>query len=479
MEDYAGLVQRSNGNQAQVLVESEELEIGSILRIKEYFGIVSAMFYSEDEALGSNQRLIAETHLFGQMRGGRRRGVKKPAAPYSKAYFAGERDLEKLGDYVDSISVGRIKGAEARARLNASQYDRHIAVLASTGAGKSYACANLVAEFNGLGLPVLIVDTHGEYSRLLEVRREDIKTEVYTVRHERQGFKKFTIPVSNLSCSDYSHFINLNDNQLHALELVLNKTYSRYGENYSLENVIRVCEEVAEDAGKSSKTVHEETANALQRRLKALKRIYKEVFTVDGTDINRLITPHNVTIIDTSLATQAIRRSVVSYLSKKILEGRINKKHQLQGDRIDYPVLVLIEEAHNYAGSKVSHSCKKQLQQVAAEGRKFGVGLMVVSQKPSKIDEEILSQCNSGVYMHITNPSDKIHIKNSFECISEDIIQGLDSLDVGEAIIAGALIDLPYLICRIDEIKLKQNKKSKFNFKKPEKIVQGKSTEYI
>jgi DNA helicase HerA-like ATPase len=136
---------------------------------------------------------------------------------------------------------------------------------------------------------------------------------------------------------------------------------------------------------------------------------------------------------------------------------------------------LVIEEAHNYAGAGLTHSCKRQLQRIASEGRKFGLGLCVISQKPSKIDEEILSQCNTGIYMHITNPNDKNHIRNSFESINETIISDLDSLDVGESIIAGAMLDIPFLLCTIDRIKTaKSQGKSKFDFKKPLQEKQGK-----
>jgi hypothetical protein len=186
--------------------------------------------------------------------------------------------------------------------------------------------------------------------------------------------------------------------------------------------------------------------------------------------LNRLVQPYQITIIDTSLSTQGVRCSVVSYISKKLLDGRINKKHAMDGEVIEYEVLFAVEEAHNYAGASLNHSCKRQLQRIASEGRKFGVGLLVVSQKPSKIDEEILSQCNTGLYMHITNPRDKDHIKKSFEAISDDIVRDLDSLDVGECIIAGAMVKLPFLLCSVDRIPVEGSRETKFKFKPPEKI---------
>ena len=137
--------------------------------------------------------------------------------------------------------------------------------------------------------------------------------------------------------------------------------------------------------------------------------------------------------------------------------------------------MFVVEEAHNYANSRLAHSCRFQLARIASEGRKFGIGLCVISQKPSKIDEEILSQCNTGIYMHITNPSDKDHIRRSFESINDEIIKDLDSLDVGECIIAGALNRIPFLLCSVDDIGISREEGMKFNYSRIEKTDLGDS----
>jgi len=482
-----GMVVASEGSVVDILVSSESVEVGSILKVQDHFCIVSSMAYSEDERIGSRQKLIAKAEVFGRLSGGRLHKVKKPVSPHERATLASKEELERLLSVDDRISIGMVYGTQARAFLDAGEYDRHLAVLASTGAGKSYTAANLIKEFSLLGLPVLVVDTHGEYQRILAKLGESnpLSIAVYTVKYGRQGANQLKIPVSNLNASDFMHFANLNDNQVYALEVVLNRlTVKKNGDDYTLSEVLEECDRVVAESSKDNPNknvrsdVHEETAKALKRRLSGLSMTFRDVFDLKGTDLNRLVVPYQITIIDASLATQTVRQSVVSYVSKKILQGRIGRVQEIGGDRIDHPVLLVVEEAHNYAGDKVTSSCKYQLQRIASEGRKFGVGLCVISQKPSKIDEEILSQCNTGIYMHITNPADKDHIKRSFESVNEDIVSGLDSLDVGECIIAGAMLDIPFLMCAVDRIELKEKKKSKFDFKKPVKVETGKF-EYV
>jgi uncharacterized protein len=241
------------------------------------------------------------------------------------------------------------------------------------------------------------------------------------------------------------------------------------GTDYTFDDMRRECDRLDQEKDK----VHEATQQALSRKLMKLSSMGKGVFDKFGTEINDLVEPGQVTIIDASMASQGLRRSVISYLSKELLQGRISRVNELDGKRLEYPLLFVVEEAHNFAASGLTHSCKSQLQRIASEGRKFGLGLLVISQKPSKIDEEILSQCNSGIYMHITNPRDKEHIKKSFESISEEIIAGLDTLDVGECIVAGAVLDVPFVLCKTDEIRIEKDKASKFHFKKPLKPKTG------
>jgi len=474
--DSVGLVVGSGGSRCEIQVTSEKVELGSILRIGGLYGIVAGMRYLEDEKIGGKQKLTASVQIFGEKTAGGIRSIKRPVEPYSKAYPASREELESLLRCVDEISFGVVHGTEARAFIDGGEYDRHTAVLASTGAGKSFLTANLIREFSLRGLPVLVIDTHGEFPQLLSLMRtqQPLEVEVHTVGRERQGFKTFTIPVSTLTCGDFTHFTTLNENQVQALDMVLSRVYHRSGEQYSLDDIVKTCEELSEEAAQGKAKVHEETAKALERRLRSLRNVFRNVFNVDGTDINQLVQPYKVTIIDTSLSTQGVRQSVVSYICKKLLDGRINKRHSLDGRTIDHEVLLVVEEAHNYAGANLEHSCKYQLQRIAGEGRKFGVGLLVVSQKPSKIDEEILSQCNTGVYMHITNPRDKDHIRRSFESVSDEIVSGLDSLDVGECIITGAMCRLPFLLCSVDRIDAPQKKESKLQFKRKTQEKTGK-----
>ncbi|MBU0761701.1 MAG: ATP-binding protein, partial [Candidatus Altiarchaeota archaeon] len=422
---------------------------------------------AEDMKIGIRQKLIAKVEVFGKLEDGRMQKIKRPIKPHEVAKIAQENNLEKiLSVDGEKISLGNVFGTKARAYLRASEYDRHTAILASTGAGKSYTTANLIKEYARLGLPVVVVDTHGEYPKLLEKLSEknSFTLKLYTIKHERKGYEKLLIPLCDLEAQDFHHFIGLTEPQEAAVSMLVDELSAT---DYTVDDMKRECDTL------DPEKVHEATQQALSRKLTKLKSMASGVFDRYGTDINDLVEPWQVTVIDVSLASQGIRRAVISYLSKELLQARINKENETSGKKLENPLLFVVEESHNFAGANLTHSCKHQLQRIASEGRKFGIGLVVISQKPSKIDEEILSQCNTGIYMHITNPKDKDHIKKSFEVISDEIVRGMDSLDIGEAIIAGALLDIPFILCKVDEIKIEKTKKNKFQFKKKEKIKTG------
>ncbi|RLI88599.1 MAG: ATP-binding protein, partial [Archaeoglobales archaeon] len=86
------------------------------------------------------------------------------------------------------------------------------------------------------------------------------------------------------------------------------------------------------------------------------------------------------------------------------------------------------------------------LKTILAEGRKFGVGVCLISQRPSKIDSDILSQCMTQIIMRIVNPADQENIKSSVESIGRELIEELPGLTKGQALVAGVAINSPVLV---------------------------------
>ena len=86
------------------------------------------------------------------------------------------------------------------------------------------------------------------------------------------------------------------------------------------------------------------------------------------------------------------------------------------------------------------------MRTITSEGRKFGFGLGIISQRPSKIDQDVLSQCGTQVTMKIQNPTDQDAIKNSVEAAGEDVLRELPGLTPGQAVVSGDSMNTPVLI---------------------------------
>jgi len=109
---------------------------------------------------------------------------------------------------------------------------------------------------------------------------------------------------------------------------------------------------------------------------------------------------------------------------------------------------LIVEEAHNYCpergfGNSVSSS---MLRTVASEGRKFGMGLCVVSQRPAKIDKNIISQCNTNIILKVTNPNDLKAIIQSVEGLTTNTADEIQRLPIGVALISGASMQVPIMV---------------------------------
>jgi DNA helicase HerA-like ATPase len=116
---------------------------------------------------------------------------------------------------------------------------------------------------------------------------------------------------------------------------------------------------------------------------------------------------------------------------------------------LQYPIFVVLEEAHNFApGAQITahSSCLDIIEKIAAEGRKFGILLMVVTQRPGKISSNVLSQCNSQIIMRLTNPEDMSAVRRSSEGLGEDLFNDLPGLNKGEAVVVGELTKIPTMI---------------------------------
>jgi DNA helicase HerA-like ATPase len=163
----------------------------------------------------------------------------------------------------------------------------------------------------------------------------------------------------------------------------------------------------------------------------------------------------NITIVDLAGIPFEETSIVVSLITRILFEFSFYfKRTQQATNKNEIPVLVVYEEAHKYVPNNSLtkfHSAKTAIERIAKEGRKYGISLMIVSQRPSEISETIFSQCNNFVAMRLTNPSDQNYVKRLLPDTISNIIDNLPILEKQEAILIGDAITIPTLI-KIDAI---------------------------
>jgi DNA helicase HerA-like ATPase len=134
---------------------------------------------------------------------------------------------------------------------------------------------------------------------------------------------------------------------------------------------------------------------------------------------------------------------VADYVAFSILSDIYER---LSGGKFDFPVFVFVEEAHKFIPYQGTTRSARIIKKIAAEGRKFGVFLVVITQRPSKIHPDALSQCNSQIVMRITNPDDQQAVAKSSERLGEALLNDLPGLNTGEAVLVGEMTRAPVMV---------------------------------
>lgn len=149
-----------------------------------------------------------------------------------------------------------------------------------------------------------------------------------------------------------------------------------------------------------------------------------------------------ITILDLSGIPSEIMNSISGTLLKIVYDALFWGQNLPVGGK-NQPLLIVLEEAHNYLKDGENSISSKTVQTIAKEGRKYGVGLLLVTQRPSELDETVLSQCGTIIALRMNNAKDRGHIRSAIQDELHTIIDLLPSLRTGEGIISGEAVKIP------------------------------------
>ena len=369
--------------------------------------------------------------------------IRQPFDMYDKIELANDLFIES------TIGLNRVDGAfvgtlEYHDKLKISMefkdlLTKHIAILAKTGVGKSYTLGVILEEIIKKNIPVIIIDPHGEYQSLRFKNDDKLiidklnklglkpmgfgdKVKLYSPDTVTNSYcEKITLPLEGMSPQDLINSLPQKPSpaQQGLLFNILNNLNDRINFDELIFNI-------------SNEDINSKWA--LISMLETLKKT--KLFTQSGTALNDLVKYKQATVINLKGVTPNISDIVVTNLLKNLFDAR--KKEQIP------PFLLVLEEAHNFApekglGKKNSNAI---ISLIASEGRKFGAGLCLVSQRPAKIDKNVLSQCQTQIIMKLTNTNDLKAVTSSCEGLDKDSGNEISRLNIGSCILTG-IIDVP------------------------------------
>ncbi len=366
-----------------------------------------------------------------------------PPPPGERVYLAEGKTIQetlmkkKAGER-GSLHIGYLLNREedVEVTLDASLIaSEHLCILASTGSGKSYLAGVIAEEFmkpyNRGAL--LILDPHGEYHTLREI--EGLKEFVdgdYRPRVRIFGKDEVKIRLCEL---DYSELAGMLPNLSDKMEALLKSAYESLPEKFTSQDLIDAINEIDDSY----------TARALTWRIRRYIQAMDVIDDYVHLELKDLLKPGQLSVLQLYEMSDLEQQILASVLLNRILNARIAaEKGKQSNELLEYPVFVIVEEAHRFA-SREARSYDV-MRTILAEGRKFGVGVCLISQRPSKIDSDVLSQCMTQIIMRIVNPADQENVKSSVESIGRDLLEELPGLTKGQAIVAGVAINAPVLV---------------------------------
>ena len=331
----------------------------------------------------------------------------------------------------------------------------HLAIIASTGSGKSYLAGVLLEE---LMMPynraaVLVIDPHGEYDTLqqvqnLEIFREDnYKPKVNIFRPDR-----LRVRISSLTLADLRYLLpNLSEKMHYQLGRAYRYAQNRWEENYTLENLRQAVREVRDGAQGEDEEIDEDpTTGALIWRLGAALDGCEIFDNFQNTDLNELFRPGMCTLVQLNEVASRDQQVIVATLLRRVYQACVDtkrgKNQREDSNYVPFPVFCLLEEAHNYAPANADAVSSDVLKTILSEGRKFGVSVGLISQRPGRLDSDVLSQCMTQCIMRITNPIDQNRIAESVESVGRDMLKELPALSKGQVIVSGASVNTPLML---------------------------------
>ena len=480
------------------------IQIGSVVKIltpgASVIGLVSSVSSPMPDLDGKKEEMgLIEINLAGETRiddGSRRlsfhRGVASLPSLGDPIYLADKHDLTRIyaPPGVASIKVGTLfQNSDVPARLLTDELlSKHFIVVGSTGSGKSSALSILLQRLleDTAGAHVVILDIHNEYGAAFGNLVEHITLENFNLPLWMLNFQELVVALCSSEGTRDEEIEILSEGVLAAKKRYADAAAGRAAmlarraaeatvitvdtpAPFRLSDVISYLDE---QLGKLERTRATLPYRRLKSRIEQMVVDQRYAFMFGGLTVQDTMTqvlsrlfriPNEgkpISVIDLSTVPHEILDVVISVISRLAFDLAVWSKGGL-------PMLLVCEEAHRYAPANDGKfvPTRQALGRIAKEGRKYGISLALVTQRPSELDSTILSQCSTAIALRLSSEKDQQVIRGSTYEGMVDLIDFLPLLGDREALILGQGVSMPMRI-RFDELTAKRPKNMNIGFSK-------------
>ncbi len=378
---------------------------------------------------------------------------RRAILPGKVVYRAPSSLLKQFFSYGEaSIELGSlITRPEVPVSISVQGLRRHLAILAATGAGKSNTAAVLIEGLMEKGATVVILDPHADYVFLgqtqdgrpmeyverVTVFRNPGSTGRYSPSQILAEVNEFTVRFTDLEPEDLFGMLDIPQTSIHirrAISSALDFLKESSG-SYTASDLVERLNLTAEEAEDHRlRLAASSAAERVRQRLLGL-----HIFGESTTPWHEILRPWHVSVIDLS----GVTGYAFDFTATKVLSDIY---WAVSSGKFRYPVFLVLEEAHKIVpADKQTHS-KRIVNVIASEGRKFGIYLVLISQRPCKIDPDSLSMCQNQIILSMVNPRDQEAVRSAAERVSEELLHDLPGLNVGEAVLVGEFTRVPVTV---------------------------------
>jgi DNA helicase HerA-like ATPase len=422
--------------------------------------------------------------------------LRYPVKPTAAVYTPEAKEVKRIlsGGVPDhrALRMGALAGRDdVEIALDGNPVvGRHLAILAMTGAGKTVACRTILEELIAKDYPILIFDPHGDYVGFRDTFGDRVtiyRPYIHMTSDAVEEMLKFVNDVSGFPLTTameptfrQAYLLICDPGRAKRLTEIADVYQATAGKElytrskstgqpnfWAIRALLEAIDELVEQLPDGDLRDRFESAvpqtllkagnrgnvvtrlikvgahvNAMERMNQQIVARYNQPLEDLPEDRTQMIEKGKVSVVCLGGYDQVIQTSMVASVLDDLFEKRIIKK-------IKIPFLVVLEEAHNFipgSGESGAAVSVATIKRIVTEGRKFGVGLIMISQRPSRLDATALSQCNSFIVMRMVNPNDQSFVRSVVETLAEDDARILPNLMVGEALISGQCVRFPVMV---------------------------------